>query len=865
MAVKLPSNGLRVLVLAQDGTPAREIDPALVLSMTRTEEINGDVSASLESLAELEKGERVLVRSADGTWREYEVMGVKAEASDGALPTWTASLVWALYGDLNACMQGALKMPKGPAAALAQVVEGTCWEVGDVGVTGTGAVGMYYKSKWECLALVVDAFGGEVRADIGVSATGIVSRKLSLPSKLGSRTCARRFDWGSDLAAISRSVDEGPVYARIAPRGKGEESGDGYGRRITIADVNGGREWLEDEEAALAFRRPDGKGGWAYPTKAVVNESVDDAAELLEWGKSVLHDYTRPKVTYSASVLQLARAGMDAQGVALGDDVQCVDRGFGEGGLRVEGRVVAMETNELDPTDTKLTIGSIAATLADDIAALRHDVSQVRQAAEGINGGGLDPTGFMARLLERINSEMNATGGYTYLKPGQGIWVYDRAEDQGPTMAVNVVGGGVRVASSKTADGEWDWRTVMTAKDGVVADQVCTGMLKGGSNTWDLSTGDLLFEQGVIRSADGKNYWNLSTGEFSFQGVADEADTIKSVDVEYALGASQSEAPTGGWVTTAPAWQAGKYMWQRTKTVSGTGAALYSDPVCIQGAKGETGAAGADGSDGAPGKDGADGTGISAIQEQYYLSTSSSTQTGGTWGSNQPAWAKGRHYWTRSRVTWSDGSVTYTEPALARGLTSSNQGVSDLDGKLTQAEIFNRLTNNGQTQGVYLQNGKVYINGEYIKAGEIDGSLIKAGTVETDSLVSSTKTLDGDPAMRVLLTSDAAAVTVNGKTYWTGSLGVRSASSDVDIVGITASARDSQLIMRSACFEDKTCASSSKFSLGMVADGYTYYVNLYPKMVSSTELGLVMQVTNNRSGYYSNTAEQVIASVKFSK
>lgn len=32
----------------------------------------------------------------------------------------------------------------------------------------------------------------------------------------------------------------------------------------------------------------------------------------------------------------------------------------------------------------------------------------------------------------------------------------------------------------------------------------------------------------------------------------------------------------------------------------------------------------------------------------------------------------------------------------------------------TQLDVFNKLTNNGQEQGIYLQNGKIYINGEYI-------------------------------------------------------------------------------------------------------------------------------------------------------
>lgn len=37
----------------------------------------------------------------------------------------------------------------------------------------------------------------------------------------------------------------------------------------------------------------------------------------------------------------------------------------------------------------------------------------------------------------------------------------------------------------------------------------------------------------------------------------------------------------------------------------------------------------------------------------------------------------------------------------------------------TQLDIFNKLTNGGQTQGIYLQDGKLYINAEFLKAGVI--------------------------------------------------------------------------------------------------------------------------------------------------
>lgn len=142
---------------------------------------------------------------------------------------------------------------------------------------------------------------------------------------------------------------------------------------------------------------------------------------------------------------------------------------------------------------------------------------------------------------------------------------------------------------------------------------------------------------------------------------------VASVDVEYALGDTSTTAPTSGWSTDSPAWTQGKYIWQRTKSVDGSGAESYSEPTCIQGAKGDTGDTGAKGET---------GVGVSAIVEEYYLSTSPTAQSGGSWGTSQPAWAESHYIWTRSKVTWTSGSVTYTQPVLAKAINSANEVAS---------------------------------------------------------------------------------------------------------------------------------------------------------------------------------------------
>mgnify|MGYP005750919687 CR=1 FL=1 len=55
--------------------------------------------------------------------------------------------------------------------------------------------------------------------------------------------------------------------------------------------------------------------------------------------------------------------------------------------------------------------------------------------------------------------------------------------------------------------------------------------------------------------------------------------------------------------------------------------------------------------------------------------------------------------------------------------------VRDID-NLTQEEVFNILTNNGVSQGIYMQDGNLYINGTYIKGGTIKGQTIQGGSIE---------------------------------------------------------------------------------------------------------------------------------------
>lgn len=167
-----------------------------------------------------------------------------------------------------------------------------------------------------------------------------------------------------------------------------------------------------------------------------------------------------------------------------------------------------------------------------------------------------------------------------------------------------------------------------------------------------------------------KKATDANTNAQNAQEVADEvkAKAISKVDVMYALSTSPTQKPTTGWQTTAPQWENGKYMWQKTITTYGDGSTKETSATCIAGAKGQNGKDGTKGDT---------GIGVKKIEEQYYLSTSNTAQTGGSWKTTQDAWVADKYIWTRNKITWTDNTTSYTDPVLATGLNTANANAKD--------------------------------------------------------------------------------------------------------------------------------------------------------------------------------------------
>lgn len=122
---------------------------------------------------------------------------------------------------------------------------------------------------------------------------------------------------------------------------------------------------------------------------------------------------------------------------------------------------------------------------------------------------------------------------------------------------------------------------------------------------------------------------------------------------------------------------------------------------------------------GEDGADGKDGVGVQDVDVLYYLSTSSSTLTGGSWSTTAPAWVNGKYMWSKTRVIYTDGSTTETDPACITGSKGANgtNGSNGEDGRGVTSiveQYYLSTSSSSLVGGSWSTSVPAWVNGKYM-------------------------------------------------------------------------------------------------------------------------------------------------------
>lgn len=325
-----------------------------------------------------------------------------------------------------------------------------------------------------------------------------------------------------------------------------------------------------------------------------------------------------------------------------------------------------------------------------------------------------------------------------------------------------------------------------------------------GRNYWNLDTGDFHLAPGA--QLDGKDIATSDT-------VVASRVKLYAKNMSDTVPPTNAWNPEYGWSEQLPEWSDGYYIWSMERITMGDGSVRYSTPALesaynkacqashdVQNSLGDLDSTIKDAT-----KDGivteAEKAAVkkamqdvdkereelsdqyrtlkanSALNSQYvssvltpkYTAAFGSTAEGGTYGEycdrvNDVLKCKTAGELETAMLEYDTAYSAYSTAVkeYAAAATAAQHAIEQKDAKdyadgilssydeqLGQQEIFNRLTNNGATQGVYMESGKLYINASYMSAGTIADAKgrnswnLKTGVLTTNYMTANNITAGG--------------------------------------------------------------------------------------------------------------------------
>lgn len=489
----------------------------------------------------LKKNYRILFKDLRQKWREYIISEI-TEIHD------ETGIIYSIYCENSIIelrdyfIEDRRIQSQTAQIALDRILENTNW-TGLSDSIGVASKVFYRQSVYESINDLLELFSCEIETKISVLGNKVTKRELHLKKEIGNDQ-GKRFSYTKDLLSIERKIKD-DIFTALFVYGKSQEltneegeSTGGYSRRIDFSEINNGKAYVENVEATKIY-------GFNGKTKfgKIELDDIDDKKTLLAEAKKLLDYYSKPRITYIATVLDLKSYGFNMEGVSEGDKVVIRDRDLN---ISIKARITEIEENLDEDEDTKLTIGNFTELygtseyyLEKKIAKLTSKEAIYDNLDSMIKNGEVKAK--IEKILEAINEEfINGTTNMSF-DINRGLVLTDKKEEKDSTFIVEIGSVGIRFANSKLSNGEWEWRSAMTS-DGISGESIVTNSITANKLASDVGQYlDLSSNVGIKQSVSNEVNNKLQDpliqeqfkGEDGKDGIVDYAYLLENGYISY--------------------------------------------------------------------------------------------------------------------------------------------------------------------------------------------------------------------------------------------------------------------------------------------------------------------------------------------
>ncbi|SLN01895.1 Membrane proteins related to metalloendopeptidases [Brachybacterium faecium] len=255
-----------------------------------------------------------------------------------------------------------------------QVVKATDGEWHVTGIVNKVASATFQYISVKDALKTIQSLGCELLIRCEISGTGISKKWIELHDKIGKES-TKRYEVGSTALKVVRTKNRSNIITSIVGRGKGEDVGDGKGKRLGFEKVDWktpvvkpkGQAFLELKKLTEVHGIPMKNGGMRRREQVVVFDDIEDDKELLTATYQMLLDNSRPLVQFSSEVIGAS---------SIGDRVSIHDY---DKGYHYQTRVFSVKYDRLtNKVDTSLGDNLQGSSATTQLANVQNGVSELQ-------------------------------------------------------------------------------------------------------------------------------------------------------------------------------------------------------------------------------------------------------------------------------------------------------------------------------------------------------------------------------------------------------------------------------------------------------------------------------------------------------
>ena len=330
----------------------------------------------------IERGMRVGFVDETGILQPFEIRKVKTYEPDHYQEV-TAEHI-AISELTDEFYLGADVTDETAAEALATLLDGTIWEVGNSTAENVSSVDIDKGNVWQNVRSIEQNWNVWITPRVTFDATGITGRYLDIAPAVGVWRGVT-IDINGNGDEMDVTIDDSDVLTAVYGLG-GVDPASESDAPLTFASAvweatedhpekPADQTYVEDPTAKTLYGR-NGRNRFGY----YQNGNIHDADLLLEKSWEYLKTTNKPKVTVECIIRDLKRMGYADQGIRIHDKVQ----------VRIQpiGQILVLDVDDLevdllDPTATRPTIG----TYIPNIVYINRETNLAATGGSYRNGG----------------------------------------------------------------------------------------------------------------------------------------------------------------------------------------------------------------------------------------------------------------------------------------------------------------------------------------------------------------------------------------------------------------------------------------------------------------------------------------------